>query len=66
MLPEGTMLVLQSMRTSVRIAHQRTFVPTCRRVDERLADFAVWRGFDRIDEKRDRATLLHRLTELAG
>lgn len=63
MLPEGTMLVLQSMRTSVRIAHQRTFVPTCRRVDERLA---VWRGFDRIDEKRDRATLLHRLTELAG
>ena len=66
MIPEGTLLVLQSMATTVQVAHRRTFVPTCRRVDERLADFAVWRGFDRRDENNDRAALRHRLTDLAG
>lgn len=66
MTPEGTLLAVRSMDTAVQVAHRRTFVPTCRLVDERLADFAVWRGFDRGDENNDRATLRHNLTDLAG
>lgn len=66
MIPEGILLAMRSMATAVQVVHRRTFVPTCRLVDERLADFAVWRGFDRSDENDDRAALRHRLTDLAG
>lgn len=65
MIPDGTLLAAQSMDTTVHVARQRTFIPTCRLVDERLADFAVWRGFELRDENNDRTTLRHTLTDLA-
>lgn len=66
MIPEGTLLALRAGIEEVTIVHRRRFVPTCRPVDERLADFAVWRGFSRRDERSDRLALRHKLTGLAS
>ena len=66
MLREGTLLTLRATSTAVEIVGRRSFTPTCRRLDEQLANLAVWRGFDAHDRTTDRAALTHRVIDLAG
>lgn len=59
MLPEGTLVRVRAGSGAVTLAGQWSFQPLARRVDVRLADLVVWRGFTRADRDADQGALRH-------
>ena len=55
LVPEGTLLTLTVGEKGPVISDRRTFKPTVRASDMRIADLAVWRGFDDADRAADKS-----------